>query len=72
MSHEKDKEATKIDEGERWVLMLLNLILLYAFVRTADLAISSVLAKDVGRAIVYGLSLLIMIIGVLALIGVLH
>lgn len=54
------------------LLQPLNLILLYAFVRTADIAISSAIARDVGRAIAYGLLLLILLIGVLVLLGVLH
>lgn len=48
------------------------LVLLTLFVWTADKAISSAIAHDVGRAILYGILAVLLLLGVLALVGLFH
>jgi hypothetical protein len=45
------------------------LVLLYCLVRSLDIAISSAIAHDVGRAILYGLLALLLVLGTLHALG---
>jgi hypothetical protein len=48
------------------------LVLITLLVWTADKAISSAIAHDVGRAILYGILAVLLLLGVLALVGLFH